>query len=134
MIKTCGVMIDTGKTFVQHQNDLANSLKDLSACFIDDISTASSLNKLIMGLQEMNKFHTMLLDQASRTILKNLTSFVKKSVLLLMHSYEYRNKTDPKIYNTRGNSLHALCANPYSGLKTTLYSAALLSYILNVKW
>lgn len=83
MIKTCGVMIDTGKTFVQHQNDLANSLKDMSACFIDDISTASSLNKLIMGLQEMNKFHTMLLDQASRTILKNLTSFVKKSVLLI---------------------------------------------------
>lgn len=38
----------------------------------------SSLNKLIHSLQEMNKFHTILLDQASRTILKNLTSFIKK--------------------------------------------------------
>lgn len=97
MIKTCGVMIDTGKTFVQHQNDLAVRLNDLSACFIDDVSTVSSMNKLIIGLQEMNKFHSMLLDQASRTILKNFTAFVKKSVLLLMHSYEYRNETDPKI-------------------------------------
>jgi hypothetical protein len=58
----------------------ANSLWDLSAHFREDSTVLSSLNKLIHSLQEMNKFHTILLDQASRTILKNLTSFVKKYV------------------------------------------------------
>lgn len=31
-------------------------------------------------LKEMNKFHTILLDQASRTVLKNLTLFVKDDI------------------------------------------------------
>lgn len=31
-------------------------------------------------IQEMNKFHTILLDQASRTILKNITSFIKNDI------------------------------------------------------
>lgn len=56
----------------------ANSLWDLSTHFKEDPEVLSSLNKLIHSLQEMNKFHTILLDQASRTILKNLTSFIKK--------------------------------------------------------
>lgn len=32
------------------------------------------------SMQEMNKFHTILLDQASRTVLKNLTSFIKDDI------------------------------------------------------
>lgn len=56
----------------------ANSLWDLSLHFREDSAVLASLNKLIHSLQEMNKFHTILLDQASRTILKNLTSFIKK--------------------------------------------------------
>lgn len=59
----------------------ANSLWDLSQHFKEDSVVLSSLNKLIHSLQEMNKFHTILLDQASRTILTNLTAFIKKYVL-----------------------------------------------------
>lgn len=56
----------------------ANSLWDLSLHFKEDSAVLASLNKLIHSLQEMNKFHTILLDQASRTVLKNLMSFIKK--------------------------------------------------------
>lgn len=45
---------------------------------MEDSDVVASLNKLIHALQEMNKFHIILLDQASRTVLKNLTSFIKK--------------------------------------------------------
>lgn len=55
----------------------AHSLWDLSKHFQDDSEVTTALNKLIHAFQEMNKFHTILLDQASRTVLKNLTSFVK---------------------------------------------------------
>ncbi|KAF7267981.1 hypothetical protein GWI33_018825, partial [Rhynchophorus ferrugineus] len=80
ILKVCGNMIDTGKTYVGQQSLFANSLWDLSSHFKDDPEVVCSLNKLIHSLQEMNKFHTILLDQASRTILKNLTSFIKKDI------------------------------------------------------
>ncbi|CAG9821937.1 unnamed protein product [Phaedon cochleariae] len=80
ILKICGSMVDSGKTYVGQQSLFANSLWDLSTHFNDDPMVLSSLNKLIHSLQEMNKFHTILLDQASRTILKNLTSFVKNDI------------------------------------------------------
>jgi Arf-GAP/coiled-coil/ANK repeat/PH domain-containing protein len=58
-------------------SQFANSLWDLSSYFRDDTDAVVCLNKLIHALQEMNKFHTILLDQASRTVLKNLTAFIK---------------------------------------------------------
>ncbi|XP_056641814.1 arf-GAP with coiled-coil, ANK repeat and PH domain-containing protein 2 [Diorhabda sublineata] len=80
ILKVCGSMVDSGKTYVGQQSLFANSLWDLSTHFKEDPMVLSSLNKLIHSLQEMNKFHTILLDQASRTILKNLTSFIKNDI------------------------------------------------------
>lgn len=92
VIKMCGVMVDTGKTYVAQQSLFANSLWDLSVCFRDEPETTSKLNKLIHALQEMNKFHTILLDQASRTILKNLTAFVKEDIKSARESRHYFEK------------------------------------------
>ncbi|KAG5883931.1 hypothetical protein JTB14_003753 [Gonioctena quinquepunctata] len=80
ILKVCGSMVDAGKTYVGQQSLFANSLWDLSTHFKEDPVVLSSLNKMIQGLQEMNKFHTTLLDQASRTVLKNLTSFIKNDI------------------------------------------------------
>ncbi|XP_049863259.1 arf-GAP with coiled-coil, ANK repeat and PH domain-containing protein 2 isoform X2 [Schistocerca gregaria] len=79
VLKMCGLMIDAGKSYVAQQSAFANSLWDLSTYFREDVDVMTCLNKLIHALQEMNKFHSILLDQASRTILKNLTSFIKGS-------------------------------------------------------
>ncbi|KAL1138155.1 hypothetical protein AAG570_009847 [Ranatra chinensis] len=73
-------MIDAGKTFVSQQTLFANSLWDLSSCFQEDPDTMTRLNRLIHSLQEMNKFQSILLDQASRTVLKNLSEFVKINI------------------------------------------------------
>ncbi|XP_066259170.1 arf-GAP with coiled-coil, ANK repeat and PH domain-containing protein 2 [Euwallacea similis] len=80
ILKVCTSMIETGKTYVGQQSLFANSLWDLSASFRDDPDVLSALNKLIHSLQEMNKFHTTLLDQVSRIFLKNISSFVKKDI------------------------------------------------------
>lgn len=58
-------------------SQFTNSLWEVSSYFQEDPDVVVCLNKLIHALQEMNKFHTILLDQASRTILKNLTAFIK---------------------------------------------------------
>jgi len=73
-------MIDSGKTYVSQQSLFANSLWEMGLCFRDDTSSTKNLNKIIHALQEMNKFLTTFLDQASRTVLNNLTVFVKEDI------------------------------------------------------
>lgn len=92
ILKMCGSMVDTGKTYVAHQSLFANSLWDLSTHFREDSQVLAALNKLIHSLQEMNKFHTILLDQASRTILKNLTSFIKNDIKHVKDSKQHFEK------------------------------------------
>ncbi|KZC14080.1 Arf-GAP with coiled-coil, ANK repeat and PH domain-containing protein 2 [Dufourea novaeangliae] len=50
------------------------------------------LNKLIHALQEMNKFHTILIDQASRTVIKDLNSFIKSDIKRVKESRHYFEK------------------------------------------
>ncbi|XP_033218579.1 arf-GAP with coiled-coil, ANK repeat and PH domain-containing protein 2 isoform X2 [Belonocnema kinseyi] len=88
VLKNCSSMIDAGKNFVGQQSQFSNSLWELSLYFGDDAEIMAFLNKLIHALQEMNKFQTILLDQASRTVIKDLNSFVRRSHMLQSDSEE----------------------------------------------
>ncbi|XP_068153006.1 arf-GAP with coiled-coil, ANK repeat and PH domain-containing protein 2 isoform X1 [Drosophila tropicalis] len=80
IIKLCNVAVDSGKEYIKNQSAFAMSLWDLQQHFLDNKNAHNALGKLIHCFQEMNKFHTILLDQASRTVLKNLSVFVKDDV------------------------------------------------------
>ncbi|KAL1505365.1 hypothetical protein ABEB36_004949 [Hypothenemus hampei] len=80
ILKVCTSMVESGKVYVGQQCLFANSLWDLSVIFKEDPDVLTALNKLIHNLQEMNKFHTTLLDQVSRIFLKNIPTFVKKDI------------------------------------------------------
>ncbi|XP_030370232.1 arf-GAP with coiled-coil, ANK repeat and PH domain-containing protein 2 isoform X2 [Scaptodrosophila lebanonensis] len=80
IIKLCNVAVDSGKEYVKNQSAFAMSLWDLQQHFLDNKNAHNALGKLIHCFQEMNKFHTILLDQASRTVLKNLNVFVKDDI------------------------------------------------------
>lgn len=80
VLKACSIMIDTGKTYMSHRSSFTNALWDLTGSFSEDASMMAMLNRMIHALQEMNKFHSILLDQASRTVLKNLTAFIKVDI------------------------------------------------------
>ncbi|KAH8236529.1 hypothetical protein KR026_004315, partial [Drosophila bipectinata] len=80
IIKLCNVAVESGKEYVKNQSAFAMSLWDLQQHFLDNKNAHNALGKLIDCFQEMNKFHTILLDQASRTVLKNLTLFVKDDI------------------------------------------------------
>ncbi|XP_067618974.1 arf-GAP with coiled-coil, ANK repeat and PH domain-containing protein 2 isoform X3 [Eurosta solidaginis] len=80
IIKLCTVAVDSGKEYVKNQSAFAMSLWDLQQHFADNKNAHNALGKLIHCFQEMNKFHTILLDQASRTVLKNLKVFVKDDI------------------------------------------------------
>ncbi|XP_030041008.2 arf-GAP with coiled-coil, ANK repeat and PH domain-containing protein 2 [Manduca sexta] len=80
VLKACSLMIDTGKTYMTHRGTFTNALWDLTGSFSEDPAVMAMLNRMIHALQEMNKFHSILLDQASRTVLKNLTAFIKVDI------------------------------------------------------
>lgn len=71
-------MVDCGKTYICQQTQFTNSLWELSSCFTNDPEVTSQLSRITHGLQEMNKYQSILLDQASRTILKNVSNFIKE--------------------------------------------------------
>lgn len=80
VLKACSVMIDSGKIYMSHRGTFTNALWDLTGSFAEDPPVMATLNRMIHSLQEMNKFHTILLDQVSRTVLKNLTAFIKVDI------------------------------------------------------
>ncbi|KAI8436667.1 hypothetical protein MSG28_010155 [Choristoneura fumiferana] len=80
VLKACSVMIDSGKTYMSHRGSFTNALWDLSSYFSEDPTVIATLNRMIHALQEMNKFHSILLDQASRTVHKNLADFIKVDI------------------------------------------------------
>ncbi|XP_053609279.1 arf-GAP with coiled-coil, ANK repeat and PH domain-containing protein 2 isoform X2 [Plodia interpunctella] len=80
VLKACSIMIESGKTYMSHRGTFTNALWDLSGSFSEDPAVMTTLNRMIHALQEMNKFHSILLDQASRTVLKNLTAFIKVDI------------------------------------------------------
>ncbi|XP_015185756.1 PREDICTED: arf-GAP with coiled-coil, ANK repeat and PH domain-containing protein 2 [Polistes dominula] len=92
VLKNCSMMIDTGKAFVGQQSQFANSLWDLSLYFSNDPEIMAFLNKLIHSMQEMNKFHSILLDQASRTIIKDLNTFMKSDIKRVKETRHYFEK------------------------------------------
>lgn len=55
----------------------ATSLWDLQKNFPDD---KDALTKIIHCLQEMNKFNNILLEQCAKTVLKNISNFLKKDI------------------------------------------------------
>ncbi|XP_023726928.1 arf-GAP with coiled-coil, ANK repeat and PH domain-containing protein 2-like isoform X2 [Cryptotermes secundus] len=77
---------------MDYLSQFTNSLWDLSSYFRDVADVVVCLNKLIHALQEMNKFHSIYLDQASRTILKNLMSFIKGVIKGVRESHHYFEK------------------------------------------
>ncbi|KAG7294825.1 hypothetical protein JYU34_022805, partial [Plutella xylostella] len=80
VLKACCLMIESGKTYMTNRGAFTNALWDLSGYFSEDPQVMASLNRMIHSLQEMNKFHSILLDQVSRTVVKNLTAFVKVDI------------------------------------------------------
>lgn len=80
VVKACQTAVEAGKEYVAAQSNFATCLWDMKKHFEDDKSSQNALGKIIHIIQEMNKFHTTLLDQANRSVLKTLTTFLKKDI------------------------------------------------------
>jgi len=94
LVKVCNVMIEGGKTYISQQAQFLAGLWEMSSYFASDqeTETTATLNKLIHTMQELTKFQNILIDQASRSITKNLTTFLREDIKQMKETKGYFNK------------------------------------------
>lgn len=86
MVKLCTLMIETGKSFKRASSDFVIGVRDLASYFkeddliMDDTKVCNCLNKFAHEMSEMLKYFTILLDQANRSVCKNLANFIKNDI------------------------------------------------------
>ncbi|XP_029938799.1 arf-GAP with coiled-coil, ANK repeat and PH domain-containing protein 2 isoform X5 [Salarias fasciatus] len=77
LVKLCIGMIDAGKAYNAANRQFVNGIRELAQQSTKDEVIESSLTKFAESLQEMINYHTILFDQAQRSIKTQLQTFVK---------------------------------------------------------
>ncbi|XP_053368754.1 arf-GAP with coiled-coil, ANK repeat and PH domain-containing protein 2-like isoform X4 [Clarias gariepinus] len=80
LVKLCIGMIDAGKAYVSANKQFVNGIRELAQQSAEDEVIESSLMKFAESLQEMTNYHTILFDQAQRSIKSQLQMFVKEDL------------------------------------------------------
>ncbi|KAM9762523.1 arf-GAP with coiled-coil, ANK repeat and PH domain-containing protein 2-like isoform 3-T3 [Menidia menidia] len=80
LVKLCIGMIDAGKAYNAANKQFVSGIRELAQQSTKDEVIESSLTKFAESLQEMINYHTILFDQAQRSIKTQLQTFVKDDI------------------------------------------------------
>ncbi|XP_063057928.1 arf-GAP with coiled-coil, ANK repeat and PH domain-containing protein 2-like isoform X2 [Engraulis encrasicolus] len=80
LVKLCIGMIDAGKAYNAANKQFVNGIRELAQQSTKDEVIESSLTKFAETLQEMINYHTILFDQAQRSIKSQLQTFIKEDL------------------------------------------------------
>ncbi|XP_072543213.1 LOW QUALITY PROTEIN: arf-GAP with coiled-coil, ANK repeat and PH domain-containing protein 2 [Salminus brasiliensis] len=80
LVKLCIGMIDAGRAYSQANRQFVNGVRELALQSTRDDVIGSSLAAFAENLQEMNNYHTILFDQAQRSVKSQLHTFVKEDL------------------------------------------------------
>ena len=94
IVKVSSVMVESGRGYITQQAQVLASLWELSSYYASEqeTQTTADLNKLIHSLQELLKFQNTLVDQANRTITRNVTNFLREDIKQMKETRGYFNK------------------------------------------
>ncbi|XP_063298831.1 arf-GAP with coiled-coil, ANK repeat and PH domain-containing protein 2 isoform X2 [Pelobates fuscus] len=101
LVKLCIGMIDAGKAFCAANKQFMNGIRDLAQYSSKDSVIESSLTKFSDSLQEMIAYHTILFDQAQRSIKTQLQTFVKED----LRKFKDAKKQFDKVSEEKENAL-----------------------------
>ncbi|XP_013857582.1 arf-GAP with coiled-coil, ANK repeat and PH domain-containing protein 3b isoform X1 [Austrofundulus limnaeus] len=80
LVKLCSGMIEAGRAYVSANKLFVNGIKDLSHQCKKEEMISECLEKCGESLQEIVNYHTILFDQAQRSIKQQLHTFIKEDV------------------------------------------------------
>ncbi|XP_029434251.1 arf-GAP with coiled-coil, ANK repeat and PH domain-containing protein 3 isoform X3 [Rhinatrema bivittatum] len=80
LVKLCSGMLEAGKAYLTTNKHFVSGVRDLSQQCRKDEMISECLDKFGDSLQEMINYHTILFDQAQRSVRQQLHIFVKEDV------------------------------------------------------
>ncbi|XP_072517314.1 arf-GAP with coiled-coil, ANK repeat and PH domain-containing protein 2 isoform X3 [Salminus brasiliensis] len=80
LVKLCIGMIDAGKAYNTANRQFVSGIRELAQQSAKDEVIESSLTKFAESLQEMINYHTILFDQAQRSVKSQLQTFMKEDL------------------------------------------------------
>ncbi|XP_050950725.1 arf-GAP with coiled-coil, ANK repeat and PH domain-containing protein 2 isoform X2 [Labeo rohita] len=80
LVKLCIGMIDAGKAYNTANRQFVNGIRELAQQSAKDDVIESSLSTFAENLQEMINYHTILFDQAQRSIKSQLQTFIREDL------------------------------------------------------
>ncbi|XP_078420031.1 arf-GAP with coiled-coil, ANK repeat and PH domain-containing protein 2-like isoform X2 [Cetorhinus maximus] len=101
IVKLCAGMIDAGKNFCNANKQFVNGIRELAQQSTKDEVIENSLMRFSESLQEMVNFHTILFDQAQRSIKLQLQTFVKDD----LRKFKDAKKQFDKVSEEKENAL-----------------------------
>ncbi|XP_067898388.1 arf-GAP with coiled-coil, ANK repeat and PH domain-containing protein 2-like isoform X2 [Heterodontus francisci] len=101
VVKLCAGMIDAGKNFCNANKQFVNGIHELAHQSTKDEVIENSLKRFAESLQEMVNFHTILFDQAQRSIKVQLQTFVKED----LRKFKDAKKQFDKVSEEKENAL-----------------------------
>ncbi|XP_076007369.1 arf-GAP with coiled-coil, ANK repeat and PH domain-containing protein 2-like isoform X3 [Genypterus blacodes] len=101
LVKLCIGMIDAGKAYNAANKQFVSGIRELAQQSARDEVIESSLTKFAESLQEMINYHTILFDQAQRSIKTQLQTFVKDDI----RKFKEAKKQFDKVSEEKENAL-----------------------------
>ncbi|XP_046563022.1 arf-GAP with coiled-coil, ANK repeat and PH domain-containing protein 2-like isoform X5 [Haliotis rubra] len=118
LVKLCTTMIDTGKNFNNATGGFITGVRDLASYFhddnlvSDDSKVSASLNRFAHAMSEMLKYFTILMDQAHRSVCKNLNNFIKNDIKKAKETKKHFEKISDDMDNALLRNSQALKSKP----------------------
>ncbi len=75
-------------------------ISDLLVYFKDDQLIVNSLNRFVQTLTELLKYDTILIDQANRSVAKNLSNFIRDDIYKVKETKRHFDKISDDLDNT----------------------------------
>ncbi|XP_032783075.2 arf-GAP with coiled-coil, ANK repeat and PH domain-containing protein 2 [Daphnia magna] len=92
VLKNCNLTIEAGKAYLGFQSNLVQSMLQVSMHFKGDPAVSQALNKVANSLQETIKYHSILIDQTSRSVSRSLNNFLKRDLKQVKDSRQHFDK------------------------------------------
>ncbi|XP_033097864.1 arf-GAP with coiled-coil, ANK repeat and PH domain-containing protein 2-like [Anneissia japonica] len=77
LVKLCSAMVEAGKVFNAATGAFVSGINDVKKHFDNDKLVEDYFDKFIRSLKDVQSYHSILIDQANRTICKSYSEFLK---------------------------------------------------------
>ncbi|XP_060603418.1 arf-GAP with coiled-coil, ANK repeat and PH domain-containing protein 2-like isoform X2 [Ruditapes philippinarum] len=118
VVRLCTTMVEAGKSFNNAGCGFLTGVKDLAAYFHEDTmvsdnqKVSSCLNNFCQSMSEMLRYFNILMEQAQKTVCKNLNHFIKSEIKKVKDTRKHFEKISDDLDNAISRNSSALRSKP----------------------